>query len=489
MKTRYKVLIVLGIVLGVLVAAGIVAVVILSRDEPPPDVADLEVHRVDVADEENGYTYLQEATKVLWWPGYESAVVYAEAGYPDEPEQEEDPVETEKAERLEKIAAGDDWDDALADEVLAHNAETFALIEKALACPHFQVPPVLSIDTMFPEIYDWLSLAKLQAIRARALFNRGREKQAFDEALSIVRMGHTIQGGKGAMIHYLVGSMTKRRGFEITRQMLSATVLDASQLKTCASGLALYAESDDGLAETFRAEFQFCMGTLENLLNSRKAGHDNGQVPEEEQGEVPPSLREQLRQKGATAGLAFKPNETQRLFAEAFRTAIENVPKPYAEVQEIKHPWSEQSGFVRRICSGNIVGKMLCAILLPAQNSAIEAKAQTQTELAATRVLLAMKAFKIKKNGLPQSLDELVPDYLDAVPIDDYDGKPLRYNAEKKVIYSVGKDLKDAGGMTKEEQKTWWLKENPWIEEHPEEEEYNKPDIWQMPDPSFAIEF
>jgi len=45
------------------------------------------------------------------------------------------------------------------------------------------------------------------------------------------------------------------------------------------------------------------------------------------------------------------------------------------------------------------------------------------------------------------------------------------------------------GGMTKEEQKTWWLKENPWIAEHPEEEEYNEPDVWQLPDPSFPIEF
>jgi hypothetical protein len=36
MKTRYKVLIVLAIVLGILVAAGMVALAILSMDEPPP---------------------------------------------------------------------------------------------------------------------------------------------------------------------------------------------------------------------------------------------------------------------------------------------------------------------------------------------------------------------------------------------------------------------------------------------------------------------
>ncbi|MGB2937436.1 MAG: hypothetical protein WBD05_04460 [Phycisphaerae bacterium] len=484
MKTRYKVLIALAIVLAVLVAAGFAALIVLSIDEPPPDVADLEVHRVDVADEGNGYTYLREAAKVLWWPGYDSGVARADAGLLDEPLPDKDPAETEKAELLDRIADGEVWDDALVDEVLAHNAETFALIEKALACPHFQVPPVLSVDTRVPEIFDWLFLMKLQAVRARALFKRGREKQAFDEALSIIRMGHTIQGGKGSLIHYLIGNMMKGWGLEITRQMLSATVLDARQLKTCASGLVLYAESDDGLAETFRAEFQFCMGTLEDLLNSRRARHGSGQVPEEEHGEVPPSLRDLLRRKGATAGFAFKPNETRRLFAEAFRTAIENVPRPYAEAQEIKHPWSEQRGFVRRFCSGNIVGKMLCAILLPAENGVLKTKAQTKTDLNATRVLLAMKAFKVGKGRLPTTLDELVPEYLDAVPLDDFDGQPLRHNPEKKVIYSVGKDLQNDGGMTKEEQEVWWKDEDPYSAE-----EGDKPDVWQMPDPSWTIEF
>ena len=37
--------------------------------------------------------------------------------------------------------------------------------------------------------------------------------------------------------------------------------------------------------------------------------------------------------------------------------------------------------------------------------------------------------------------------------------------------------------MTMEEQKAWWKEENPGCEEDVE------PDIWQLPDPSFPIEF
>ena len=108
---------------------------------------------------------------------------------------------------------------------------------------------------------------------------------------------------------------------------------------------------------------------------------------------------------------------------------------------------------------GNAMGVRLYGILTPAMADVLEQKCKEASAVAATRVLIALKAFKVQKGRLPETLDELVPEYLDAVPLDDFDGKPLRYNAEKKVIYSVGKDLRDDGGMTKEEQKAWWIEE------------------------------
>jgi hypothetical protein len=70
---------------------------------------------------------------------------------------------------------------------------------------------------------------------------------------------------------------------------------------------------------------------------------------------------------------------------------------------------------------------------------------------AATRVLLAIKAFEAASGRLPASLDELVPDHLEAVPLDPFDGKPLRWSAERKAIHSVGEDLADAGGSAEDD--------------------------------------
>jgi hypothetical protein len=34
--------------------------------------------------------------------------------------------------------------------------------------------------------------------------------------------------------------------------------------------------------------------------------------------------------------------------------------------------------------------------------------------------------------------------------VDDFDGQPLRYSPERKIVYSVGQNLKDDGGDDRE---------------------------------------
>jgi len=48
-----------------------------------------------------------------------------------------------------------------------------------------------------------------------------------------------------------------------------------------------------------------------------------------------------------------------------------------------------------------------------------------------------------------------VPDYLDAVPTDPFDGEPLRYRqfAGGYKVYSIGRDLVDDGGATPAEER------------------------------------
>jgi hypothetical protein len=61
---------------------------------------------------------------------------------------------------------------------------------------------------------------------------------------------------------------------------------------------------------------------------------------------------------------------------------------------------------------------------------------------------LSAERFRIAHKRWPKDLQELCPAYLDEVPIDPFDGKPLKFahRYDGIVIYSVDKDGKDDGG-------------------------------------------
>ena len=69
-----------------------------------------------------------------------------------------------------------------------------------------------------------------------------------------------------------------------------------------------------------------------------------------------------------------------------------------------------------------------------------------ETHIAMLQAMVASRAFQRDHGRLPRGLDELVPAYLPRVPVDAYDGAPLRYSREKRRLHSIGDDLRDAGG-------------------------------------------
>jgi hypothetical protein len=74
--------------------------------------------------------------------------------------------------------------------------------------------------------------------------------------------------------------------------------------------------------------------------------------------------------------------------------------------------------------------------------------ARTRCAVAA----LAVEHHRLLHGRLPDTLDELVPVFIQTVPQDPFDGKPLRYRqlaapSQGYVVYSVGHDCDDNNGL------------------------------------------
>ncbi|MBL1216144.1 MAG: hypothetical protein D8M59_01465 [Planctomycetes bacterium] len=98
---------------------------------------------------------------------------------------------------------------------------------------------------------------------------------------------------------------------------------------------------------------------------------------------------------------------------------------------------------------------LLPRLMMPALD-----RAAINGDLAAIRrdgalVALALHVYRLRHDGhWPATLEDLVPDLLARVPIDRYDGQPLRYQVidGEAVVYCLGVDCDDDGGMVPEEE-------------------------------------
>ena len=98
------------------------------------------------------------------------------------------------------------------------------------------------------------------------------------------------------------------------------------------------------------------------------------------------------------------------------------------------------------IFTNNAAGKIISNIISISFDSLFAKRFEENFSAKGTQLLLALKAYKQDNDNLPNSLNDLIPKYIPALIQDPFDGKTIRYSANDKIIYSVGKDLTDDGG-------------------------------------------
>jgi hypothetical protein len=91
---------------------------------------------------------------------------------------------------------------------------------------------------------------------------------------------------------------------------------------------------------------------------------------------------------------------------------------------------------------------MLTRIVAPSLGRAFETVARLRAGDDSARVAVAMTRYRLDHGKMPTTISELVPEYLEEVPKDPFDGKDLRLVVKNNqyLIYSVGPDLVDDHG-------------------------------------------
>ena len=107
-------------------------------------------------------------------------------------------------------------------------------------------------------------------------------------------------------------------------------------------------------------------------------------------------------------------------------------------------------------------------------NNVVRKTLQLEAARRVVMTAIALKRFQIKHGQWPETLDKLAPEFLAEVPIDPYDGKPLKYHPNTDgtfLLYSVGEDGIDDGGdampaksASSFSSSNWnWLRARDWV--------------------------
>ena len=94
---------------------------------------------------------------------------------------------------------------------------------------------------------------------------------------------------------------------------------------------------------------------------------------------------------------------------------------------------------------------MLFALMTPIYAQVEQGFIKAVTETDRTRLACALERFRLARGTLPATLAELTPDFLAALPVEILNGESYHYRREPDgsfVLYSVGPDLRDDGGIT-----------------------------------------
>ena len=92
-------------------------------------------------------------------------------------------------------------------------------------------------------------------------------------------------------------------------------------------------------------------------------------------------------------------------------------------------------------------------ISISAYPSMFESDFRTAGKLRCAETAIAVQRYQLQHGSLPEDLESLVPEFMEAVPADPFDGQSLRYIQHDEggfTVYSIGEDQIDNGGISEE---------------------------------------
>ena len=323
---------------------------------------------------------------------------------------------------------------------LAENQAALARLHKAAAKSQCRYP--LDLGEVFvkaPHLGKLKTCAQLLGREAVADAGKGRADLAAQSLSDGLRLARSLEQ-EPLLISQLVRMACDSITQSSLEEALSLRAFPEEQLVGLQAALREEERTvEPSLARAFATErwslvrlFQMPAQEYEELIRSAGA---NCPLP-------PPGELEGYRKSAA-----FKAD--LNLCLDQFSNWIAVASAPFPACLEAAGQWAPEAA--AQVGEAKTKGYYISALMSPAAlNHGLERAADCVGKLRAAEAGLAVERYRLASSyALPDSLSQVVPKYLSAVPEDPYDGKPLRYkklSPKGYVVYAIGRNRQEDGG-------------------------------------------
>jgi hypothetical protein len=270
------------------------------------------------------------------------------------------------------------------------------------------------------------------------------------QLLSQAALNHATKGEIGLSAQSLLDGLHLARSLEEEPMFISHLVQVASEaiiqtgLESVLNQKAFTDEQLVRLQAAFRDAESGAVMTR-SLAGERCLGIALFQMPPLEQAKVFAQIDGEIKTLDTQA---YQKSYTYKVDFDFFLSHMDEyiaaTTLPYPKGLEVTTEWAAQ------VSETKSKGYHISGSILPTLESSLERAAECAGRLRVAQTALAVERYRLAhQNALPDSLGELAPRFVDPVPVDPFDGQPLRYTKTSPqgfVIYSIGKDRKDSGG-------------------------------------------
>jgi len=325
---------------------------------------------------------------------------------------------------------------ALITQYLTDNQQILELLHKGAAIEHSRYPVDLSrgFDLLLPDISKVRDGARLLALEAVIHAENGKLAQAADSIISVFGLARSLSK-EPILVSQLVRIACQALAVSTIEHTINRTEFSDEQLAALSQTLV---KAEDPCAMTRAFVGERCIGlSIFKMPAAQILSMVDG-------GSQSPAA-------GGIALYKFSGLADMDIIAytDVMNDYLKAIHLPPHERLDATDAIDENINNISRV-------HIFTRLFLPALSRVTTLCVRNIALLHTARAGLAVQRYRLASGKIPDSLAELVPTYLDAVPKDPFDGKELRYKKLETgfVVYSIGEDGNDDGGKEKPRERT-----------------------------------